>query len=296
MEVFLLALNQTFDLNRIKNLETGNTTINQKLTDHDNALAAKLEKFVGGDVAGQIKANAANNGLIQVQPLTQTVWNGIMTDVNNYSYALGRFAANSNKIEFRAYVDDFTIRTGRKVGATSANLIFITNDQVNAGIQQDIKFLSRGAVKICPNNGGLDTNGINAFLNAAGMPVLQSINTGISNTSLKFASTQLQARDAADANYIAIGASGFAVQSERRAKNSIELCSDSVLEKVKDTPVRKYHLNTDEPNQDKRIGLVLDEVPAELVHDEHTLDLYSMTTMLWKAVQELTAKVEELTT
>jgi len=290
-----LALNQTFDLNRISLLETNKNTVNDKLTAHDNALAAKLEKFSGGDVSGQIKANAPNNGLIQVQPVSTTCWNGVMTDVNNYSYALGRFTSNSNKVEFRAYVDDFTIRTGRKVGATSANLIFITNDQVNAGIQQDIKFLSRGAVKLCPNNGGLDTNGVNVFLNAAGMPVLQSINTGISNTSLKFASTQLQARDAADANYITIGAAGFAVQSERSAKNSIELFEENVLDTIKQTPVRSYHLNTDKPEQDKRIGLVLDETPPQLQHDEHTLDLYSMTTMLWKAVQELTKKVEELT-
>lgn len=290
-----MALNQTFDLNRISLLEKSKNDINDKLTAHDNALAAKLEKFSGGDVSGQIKANAANNGLIQVQPLTQTVWNGIMLDVNNYSYALGRFTTNSNKIEFRAYSDDFTIRTGRKVGATSANLVFITNDQVNANIQQDIKMLSRGLVKICPNNGGLDTNGFNALLNDAGMPVLQSINKAISNVSLKLASTQLQARDRDDANYVTIGAAGFAVQSERSAKNTIEPFEENVLETVKQTPVRSYHLNTDKPDQDKRIGLVLDETPPQLQHDEHTLDLYSMTTMLWKAVQELTKKVEELT-
>ena len=64
------------------------------------------------------------------------------------------------------------------------------------------------------------------------------------------------------------------------------------MEKIKKTPVRKYNLKADQTEQ---VGLIYDEAPEELrSKDGETLQLYDTISYLWKAVQELTAKVEAL--
>lgn len=93
--------------------------------------------LAGGTVTGavqinnQLNINAINNSLIQTQPLTTTVWYGIMKDATTYSYAMGRFTANSDNIDLRAYMGNITIMTGRSSTATTADITLQTN-QTNA--------------------------------------------------------------------------------------------------------------------------------------------------------------------
>jgi hypothetical protein len=281
-----MALNQTFDLNRITDVENTQQQNSTALTNRLDKTNNAKQGIPNIDVTGTA------NCLTMTQAVANSTWFGLMDTPSTYDYAMGRFNANSHSVELRAYQDVLTIRTGRKAGCVNADLNIITNDQATAGVSQDINLLSRGTVRLCPDNGGLKTNGFNVILLTNGMPCIQSINTAISDTMLKFGAGVIQAKNNADTVFIPFNASAFNVVSERSYKEEIEECKESVLQKILKTPVRLYKLKGDK-TKTKRMGLIRDESP-EQIQDSETVDLYQMTTMLWKAVQELTAKIERL--
>ncbi|UGO51234.1 tail protein [Bacillus phage vB_BanS_Skywalker] len=83
--------------------------------------------------------------------------------------------------------------------------------------------------------------------------------------------------------------------STRDVKKNIETYDDSALTMIKSTPTYQYHYLTDEDNRKKRLGLIVEESPKAVVsEDEKSIEMYSMTTLLWKAVQELSTKVDNL--
>jgi hypothetical protein len=93
----------------------------------------------------------------------------------------------------------------------------------------------------------------------------------------------------------AFNGSAFNVTSDESYKDTIEDLTESALDQVKKTKVRKYHLKgIDKGTDPKRIGLIRHEAPKQLQANEEQLDLYQMCSMLWKAVQELSAQVEAL--
>ena len=89
-------------------------------------------------------------------------------------------------------------------------------------------------------------------------------------------------------------------RSKEELKKNIEPLSKS-LDKVKLADICTYDLKA-EKNGNKHIGMVLGDsynVPEEIIGydkdgEPEGIDLYSMCSMLWKAVQELSAEVEEL--
>ena len=88
---------------------------------------------------------------------------------------------------------------------------------------------------------------------------------------------------------------GTISSSRREWKKNIECYTGDALNKIMTTPVREYHLNEDDDRELKRIGFIYDEVPYEMADIKgNGVELYSTTAILWKAVQELTVKVQEL--
>jgi hypothetical protein len=83
----------------------------------------------------------------------------------------------------------------------------------------------------------------------------------------------------------------FNTTSARKFKEQIEEFKLNALELIEKTPVRKYILKAD---QKEHIGLILDESPEQLQEDEEHISLYSMCSMLWKGLQELSQKVDSM--
>jgi hypothetical protein len=108
-------------------------------------------------------------------------------------------------------------------------------------------------------------------------------------------SSTLQVRNDYDTAYATIQASAFQVASEREYKKNIESYEDDALKLVIQTPVYKYHYTNEDDLQPKHIGLIVDEAPYNIVgFSSDTIDTYAMTSLLWKAVQQLAKKVDEL--
>ena len=286
-----MALNTIFDLNRVTNLETRATNLETQQETNITDIASKINNSGANTIAGTLNVTGSINSLIQTAPIGTSIWSGIMKDAWTYSYALGRFTAGSDKIELRSYFDDMTIRTGRSATATSANFTIITNDANVAGIPQNIVLNPKGILVINP--GVYPGNGFNMGLSATGsFPYIQSQNTTISDTQLKFASNGIHSKNGADSAFMAFFGSAFNIGSEREYKTDIEEYNDNALDQVKETPIRKYKYKGD-PDDRERIGLIRDESPGSITNKD-TVDLYSMVSVLWKSVQELAAKVEEL--
>lgn len=97
--------------------------------------------------------------------------------------------------------------------------------------------------------------------------------------------------------YYPIWASSFDVSSSLEFKKAIEDYTGNATELIETTPVRKYHLNEDIEGVDvKRLGLIVQESPLDIVNTDggQTIDLYQMTSLLWKSNQELSARLKLL--
>ena len=90
--------------------------------------------------------------------------------------------------------------------------------------------------------------------------------------------------------YYPMRASSFNTMSSRSAKSNIEPFEDCALDIVKKTKVRTYI-----KSGKQEIGVISDEAdPRMLTDDNNAVSLYDYTSILYKAVQELSAQVEEL--
>ena len=97
-----------------------------------------------------------------------------------------------------------------------------------------------------------------------------------------------------------VTATQFITSSSVDVKKYIKPMNDSALEKIKSADIMSYNLKSEEKGARKHIGLVIGDkynTPSEVVVDEEEtvgVDLYSMITMAWKAIQEQAEQIESL--
>lgn len=91
-------------------------------------------------------------------------------------------------------------------------------------------------------------------------------------------------------NYYDIKANKFITSSERKYKSEINEFNDDALELVNGLNIRRYIKNSED-----EIGVIADEADERILDKTNTgVDLYSFVSVVAKAVQELSNKVEEL--
>lgn len=85
-------------------------------------------------------------------------------------------------------------------------------------------------------------------------------------------------------------------ESKRELKKNIEPMKNNALEKVMSTTVYKYHYKEDLDNELKYTGVIIDESPVDIINpDGRHVNIYSMLSVLWKAVQEQQGIISKLT-
>ena len=90
--------------------------------------------------------------------------------------------------------------------------------------------------------------------------------------------------------YYDICASNFKVSSQRKFKSNITDLDDGALDIVNSTKIHRYT-----KNDTAEIGVIADEAPQELLSDDGKfINIYDYTSVLYKAVQELSQQVKEL--
>ncbi len=87
----------------------------------------------------------------------------------------------------------------------------------------------------------------------------------------------------------------WSAQSERGAKKRIKKVEGRYLDRVKSANTYEYLYKDEDESRKQRLGLIVDEVPDEIKTEQgDAVDIYAMTSYLWKAVQELSEQVEYL--
>ena len=115
-----------------------------------------------------------------------------------------------------------------------------------------------------------------------------------------------------DAKFGNIYSNGSLVTSDRKKKTGVKKLSGTFLEKVRGSAVYRYRLKQDMISvenvknlkrksvgtKNESVGLMYDEAPEEIRREtesgDKAIDLYGMVSVLWKAVQELSDKVDSL--
>lgn len=86
--------------------------------------------------------------------------------------------------------------------------------------------------------------------------------------------------------------------SLKSKKKNIKKLKNNALELVKNADICEYNFKGEKKGTKKHIGLVIGDgynCPNEVIsEDGQGVEQYSLTSLLWKAVQELTAKVKKL--
>ena len=115
-----------------------------------------------------------------------------------------------------------------------------------------------------------------------------------------------------DAKFGNIYSNGSLVTSDRKKKTGVKKLSGTFLDKVRGSAVYRYRLKQDmisvenvknlkrksAGTKNESVGLMYDEAPEEIRREtesgDKAIDLYGMVSVLWKAVQELSDKVDSL--
>lgn len=98
-------------------------------------------------------------------------------------------------------------------------------------------------------------------------------------------------------NYYGISASAFSQSSERSLKRDIVSFKGNGSDIVRNLKIREYkRLSGGEKtvNDQWQIGLIVDEAPREVLANGSSIDIYSYTNVIAKALQEVIAKIDEL--
>ena len=154
-------------------------------------------------------------------------------------------------------------------------------DNIDSNMQGSLNYYKN------PHNAGTGL-GIRFYGNQI-LAIDEAVSTG--NLYLSpYASGQVQVVNRDRNGFQDIKASKFVTSSERKYKSKIEDFNDDALELVNGLNIRKYVKN----NEDE-IGVIADETDERILDKANTgVDLYSFVSVLTKAVQELTDKVEDL--
>lgn len=86
--------------------------------------------------------------------------------------------------------------------------------------------------------------------------------------------------------------------SLEKLKKNIEKLKINVLDVIRNSEIYQYNLKTEKDEDKKHIGFVIGKkykTPLEVLSKEETgIDIYSMSAIEWKAIQELSQQVQEL--
>lgn len=137
-----------------------------------------------------------------------------------------------------------------------------------------------------------------------GGSLVVSLGTGGINTQLLSAENIVCSTSSQDIAIALNGTTGeisgknFNNTSLESTKKNIEKFNSDVLDTVKNAEIYKFNYKIEDDRDKKHIGFVIGEnykTPEEAISNNgQAIDIYSMSSILWKAVQELTAKVEKL--
>ncbi|PUB12630.1 phage tail spike protein [Paenisporosarcina sp. OV554] len=130
----------------------------------------------------------------------------------------------------------------------------------------------------------IDTNGSDGHTRIRGSigPIIKFLKTA----------ETIQFRNFADSAYASIVSSGHTTVSKREYKKNISLYEGDGLGEIVTTPIREWQYNSDFEWEIKRLGIIVDEAPLEVLDlTGEGVDSYAMAALAWRAIQQLSEKL-----
>lgn len=95
-----------------------------------------------------------------------------------------------------------------------------------------------------------------------------------------------------------INANSFNNNSKEELKKNISKYDKKVLETINNSDIYEFNYKIENDNERRHLGFIIGQkynTPNEIISQNGTsIDTYSMCSFMWKAIQELSKKVEEL--
>ncbi len=236
--------------------------------------------YVGmsGRTLDMVYDGAGSNGTVSIARANLSV--GGRIDATDSIITQGNFSVSGSTYAYGDVFTHGTLRVNALSGLTNAEVIKLGGTsnyvQVNTSF---IGFYSGGA--LVGRFANLSSSGGYALIMAGSM--MKSLTS----------SSIIDFRNSADTQYIQLRASAFTVSSKREYKENIKEYDANALDIVANTKVYTYNFKENE-DKVKRVGLIVDEAPSDITLDGESIDTYAMISVLWKAVQELADKVENI--
>lgn len=265
----------------------------------DGAVYASNMQIVGGTIDGaRMNTNNANgtlwtivgDGQVEVQRrsgfFANMMYRSILTpDELSFTgtFDYGRYGVRRNVASGTGTLVEFCLPD--KIDFRKDDATFLTIDKpdsVNSVIT------AAGRLMLATNAGKLEL-----YHSSGGDTIVRGYQNGNAASLLKWSATGLQVRIATDGSLASIQASAFSTSSLEKYKKDIKPFGGAI-QKVRDAKIYDYvRTETEEGREETRqIGLLHEEAPDDVKDSDETIDLYSMISVLWKAVQELADVVE----
>lgn len=209
------------------------------------------------------------------------------------------FFAHVSGTEANRYIYAPKIRTERIQGYANMNILNLGESHCYIDTTGDVARFQRDG------NNYIAINSDNVTTYASGRGVI-SLRVGDNGTTHSFIQGQgsglqllggggVQVRNAANTAYGEIYATGLTPSSVRELKKNIVPFNENAIELIKGTPVYNYNYIHELDTELPHTGIMLDEAPVQLADVRGLgIELYSMVSVLWRGVQQLSSRVEYL--
>jgi phage minor structural protein len=105
----------------------------------------------------------------------------------------------------------------------------------------------------------------------------------------------MQIRSYDDSSWGTLQVGTLTEYSMREGKTNIEEFTSEAVTKINQTPIYMYNLVEDDETEDKQLGVIFEESPIEVrAKAGNGVRPYAMAALAWKAIQELSAEINEL--
>ena len=217
--------------------------------------------------------------------------------------ALGLYHdSTSHTVQLSISADNFSIDTSGNVTAsgvvTAPSIALTTNGTGNNIKLGDDAYLGdcNVANTICVAG---NESGAAGWIRFGLYDTAPFVGNGAQDGALNIQTTGMWVHGTGGSGWAAVNASAFNNESSVDYKKNISKVTDSWLDKVMSADIVKYWYTDDDETKDAPCyGLAIGDgynVPPEIIsRDGNGINQYSMIAMLWKAVQELSAKVSAL--
>ena len=302
-EVGRLEINIKDEVNKLEsNIELTAEKLESTFTDANNNLQSQITQSAE-EISQRVTSSEFESYKTQTdKEISQKVSNGeIISSINQTAESI---KINASKISLE--------------GTVTANNNFIINNDgsmtangcsINGKITSSQTINAYGGIYTGKDIRGYDPTGITGGLTlvtGTGNLALRTENNSHS-VYLQSATGEVKVTAPSDPNTFnnlraydliannKVYASGVALTSNIDKKKNIEDYTESALNEICTTPIRKYHLKDDLDNELKRIGVIVQEAPLNAIDlSGEGVDLYQMITMSWKAIQELKEEINIL--